>query len=139
MGYRATKAGNKSPSTEEPGREHRTPTWLSAAHCQQQPPTAKLTSKRGIAGGRYADDCFYHGPAGTVPTTGAISKRSSKKQDLSCKHKKSAAYTPRIEDLNEDERKGPHRMLEIVPRADHPTAGTWHHSTKSTLGDDQRL
>ena len=81
---------------------------------------SKLAWEHGIAGGQYADDCFYHGPAGTVADNWDDLKEKLQEAGLELQDKKSAAYTPSIEDLNEDERKGLHRMLEIVPRADHP-------------------
>ena len=46
-------------------------------------------------------------------------KEKLQEAGLELQDKKSTAYTPCIEDLNEEERKGLHRMLEIVPRADH--------------------
>ena len=76
--------------------------------------------EHGIAGGQHADDCFYHGPAGTVADNWDDLKEKLQEAGLELQDKKSAAFTPSIEDLNEDERKGLHRMLELVPRADHP-------------------
>ena len=109
-GFRATKAGNKAQ------RSLAGSTALQRGFLLR---TVRSNREHGIAGGQDADDCFYHALRALWPTTGAISKRNSKKQDLNCKTKKSAAYTPCIEDLNEDERRLLHRMLEIVPRADH--------------------
>ena len=102
--------------------------WQGAPHSNVAfycaPTTATSNSKpaweHGIAGGRYADDCVYHGPAGTVADNSDDLKEKLQEAGLELHDKKSAAYTPSIEDLNEDERKGLHRMLEIVPRADHP-------------------
>ena len=102
--------------------------WQGAPHsnvafcCALKAATSnsKLAWESGIAGGQYADDCFYHGPAGTVANNWGDLKEKLKEAGLELQDKKSAAYTPNFEDLSEDERKGLHRLLEIVPRADHP-------------------
>ena len=67
---------------------------------------SKLAWKNGIAGGQYADDGFYHGPAGTVADNWGDLSEKLKEAGLELQDKKSAAYTPNIEDLSEDDRKG---------------------------------
>ena len=100
--------------------------------------SSKLAWEHGIAGGQYADDCFYLGPAGTVADDSDDLKEKLQEAGLELQDKKSAAYTPSIEDMNEDERKGPHRMLEIVPRADHPrrVLGTIAHNQGRAMTKD---
>ena len=66
----------------------------------------KLAWEHGIAGGQYADDCFYHGPAGTVADNWNDFKEKLQEAGLELQDKKSAAYTLCFEDLNKDERKG---------------------------------
>ena len=102
--------------------------WQGAPHsnvafcCALKAATSKskLAWEKEIVGGQYADDCFYHGPAGTVADNWEDLKEKLKEAGLELQDKKSAAYTPNTEIMSDDERKGLCRMLAIVPRADHP-------------------
>ena len=62
-GSRAKQDGNNLPLTEERA------VLSNVAFCcalTAATSNSKLAWEQGIAGGQHADDCFYHGPAGTV-------------------------------------------------------------------------
>ena len=59
------KAGHKLLLTEVHGTAHHTPTSPSVALTAATSNSMQAWAV-GIAGGQFADDCFYHGPAGTV-------------------------------------------------------------------------
>ena len=79
-----------------------------------------------------------HGPLALSWTTGTMSKRNSRKRDSSCQINR-AQHTPNTEDSIEEGRTGSHRMLEIVPRADHTPRVLGTTAQNPTLGDDKRL